>query len=134
MRTLAPIPLNTNWLFFPPTTATTDDLTPDAVWEPLAELAAWPQKQLLAFGAVYLECHFTLRPTTGCVRYWLHLQTAPEHTIIHLNGYLIGTTRHGEAFQANVTDQVTLDENEILLTVTAAGDFDSLYLQAQPCP
>jgi hypothetical protein len=103
----------------------------DADWHSLPALEQW-QSPFLAGDRLYLRRSVYLYPTEICVRYLLVLNSAPEDTDVFVNGWHVGTTR-GDSFRANVTDQVTLEENVILLKVSQPGRFAPIYLQPIAC-
>ena len=103
-----------------------------ADWQPLADAGDWPQHALTASDRIYLRRKVFLSPTDFCVRYRLHLENAPENTEVWVNGWRVGTT-HGRSFAANVTDQVMLDDNFVVLKLSQAGAIGGIYLQPEPC-
>lgn len=119
---LPPIILNCRWQYS----------TDGAAWFPLSALTHWPPPLLTLSGTVFLRRSVFLTPADICARYWLALETAPAGTEVFVNGWRVGTT-DGTPFRANVTDQVTLDDNVIELTVRQPGAFGQVVLQAEPC-
>lgn len=117
---LAPVSLDRGWQ------VSTDG---GAIWRPLVALAAYPRDRL----PLRLRCAVYLHPAEICVRYILRLDCAPTETAVVVNGWRVGVTRSETAFQANVTDQVALENNVIELEVSAAGDLRGVVLQPVPC-
>ncbi len=116
---LSPIMLDRNWQ------VSTDGGT---TWLAVPALAAYPRDRL----PLRLRCMVDLQPTGVCVRYMLRLEAAPPGTIITVNGWRVGTVG-GQTFQANITDQVALDDNLIELDISAVGDLRGVSLQPVPC-
>ncbi|MBZ0300833.1 MAG: hypothetical protein K8J31_13870 [Anaerolineae bacterium] len=89
--------------------------------------------------AAWLKRGFDLRPTDGCVSYFLYLDSAPEDTQIYVNGEKIGIYQQSgpdaPPFEVDVTPYVALEYNEIAFRVewNAAGRFEGVRLQAVPC-
>lgn len=121
MKKLSSIPLDHDWQYS----------IGGSVWHDLPALTDWPPPASMD-GSLHLRHSVYLSPTDFCVRYLLVLESAPAATDVLVNGWQVGTTR-GDSFCANVTDQVALEENVMLLKVTQAGAFGHVYLQAVPC-
>lgn len=122
MTALPTISLNTGWQYS----------ADGAAWFPLPALEHWPPPLPAPSDTIDLRCRVSLSPTDVCVRYLLHLEAAPEHTEVSINGWQVGTT-HGASFSANVTDQVSLGDNVIVLKARRTGAFGRVYLQAVAC-
>lgn len=123
---LPPIVLNTHWRF------SLDDS--GSLWQALPRLADWPQQRLSSAGALRLRRVVSLSPAGFCVRYLLVIASAPENTVVYVNGWRVGITHPDVHFQANVTDQVALEDNLIEFEVCRSGSFGDVVLQALPCP
>jgi hypothetical protein len=83
--------------------------------------------------AVY-RCIFELQPLDYCARYLLHIDTPADQLRVRLRGEDIAS---GPApFQADVTDYLSLDDNQLELIVlgNAAGEGPGdVWLEAVPC-
>lgn len=84
--------------------------------------------------AAWLKRGFDLMPTDVCVTYMLHVDSAPEETLVLINGERAGTITE-LPFAIDVTNFVALEYNEIALRVewNAAGRFEGIALQPVPC-
>jgi len=116
MTTLDPIPLNTQW-----------QLNNEAKLFSLVDLS-------LRNGAAELRRTFDLEPIGDvCLRFYLHIDAAPEGTAVSMNGREVGTIQAGQSFVADVTDNVTLEDNVLLLKVSRGGRFGAVWLGRVPC-
>ena len=137
MTNFNPILLETDWRFYP-----TDDTDPaygssqtdESSWGILDSLTKWPRDLLSRYETLHLQKTFDLEPITDvCVRYRLHIDAAPEHSAVYINGWHVGTVQAGKALLSDVTDYVTLEDNLILLKVSRKGTLQGVRLQAVPC-
>ncbi len=82
----------------------------------------------------WLKCGFDLHPTDACVSYTLRIDSAPEETLLFINGEKIGVIAETPC-NIDVTNVVALEYNEIALRVewNAAGRFEGIRLQPVPC-
>jgi hypothetical protein len=109
----------------------------DLVWENVDSLVALSPDQVVLSGRVRLRCVFDLEPIGDiCVRYWLHVASTPINIEVLVNGYPVTLALHegGQSYSADITDCVTLDDNELVLTFSSAGDLGSVTIQPVPCP
>jgi hypothetical protein len=133
MIDLPAIPLNDGWRceYFEMGAGprqTTDD-------EPVPSMLEWVfDKRRGENWAAWLKCGFDLEPTDACVIYTLHVDSAPEETLIYINGEKVGTISE-TPYSVDVTNMVALEYNEIALRVewNAAGRFEGIRLQPVPC-
>jgi hypothetical protein len=89
---------------------------------------------IAADGGYELRCAFSLDPITDmCVRYVLHIASAPENTQIYINDWLAGIFQK-QSFAADVTDHVWLENNVLVLRIFRRYSFGPIYLQPVPCP
>src|SRR5690554_4775809 len=66
-------------------------------------------QNLRADAAQELRRTFDLQPIGEvCLRFLLHIESAPGGTAVSVNGYDAGVTIHGQPFVADVTDSLTL--------------------------
>jgi hypothetical protein len=113
------IPLNTNWQI-------------DGV-HPLPNLSDWSQ-YFAKNENIKLRRMFDLEPIGDvCLRFFLHIDAAPDDTTIKMNAWEVGKVENGQVFIADVTDFVTLEDNVLLLSVTRSGKFGSMWLERVPC-
>ena len=68
-----------------------------------------------------------------CLRFFLHIDSAPDGTLITLNRWQVGIFQIGQPFIADVTDYVTLEDNVLLLKVNQSGSFGAIWLECIPC-
>jgi hypothetical protein len=89
---------------------------------------------LLQHGMVELRRMFDLEPIGEvCLRFYLHVDAAPGGTAVSMNGHEVGTVQAGQSFAADVTDDLTLENNLLLLKVSQRGVFASVWLERIPC-
>jgi len=120
MNTFDPIPLDTHW-----------QLNNDDVFFSLAD---WPQHSLRPDETVELRRMFNLEPIGEvCLRFYLYVRGAPEGTVVSMNGWTIGRVEADKLFVANVTDEVTLEDNVLTLRVSQSGRFGKVGLERLPC-
>jgi hypothetical protein len=103
--------------------------------EPVPSMLEWVfDKRRGENWAAWLKCGFDLQPTDACVSYTLRIDSAPEETLIYINGEKVGPI-HDAPFSIDVTNVVALEYNEIALRVewNAAGRFEGIALQAVLC-
>lgn len=137
MATLDSIPLTQVWRVYPPQevdpTYGSSQLD-ESSWDCIPALADWPRHLLAREGMIYLRRTFDLEPIEDvCLRFILHVETAPEGTAVYINGWHAGTVQAGAALVSDVTDYVTLEDNVLLLKVSRRGEFGGLWLQPLPC-
>jgi hypothetical protein len=83
---------------------------------------------------LHLSQTFDLDPIGEvCLRFFLHIDSAPDGTAVAMNRWHVGITQTGQPFIADVTDYVTLEENVMLLTVNQPGQFGAVWLESVPC-
>lgn len=85
--------------------------------------------------AAYLQRQFDLEPMADvCLRYVLHIASAPTSTRVYINNTLVGEYLNA-ALTVDVTDHVWLEGNTVALRVVCAepGTFNGVYLRAVPC-
>ena len=70
-----------------------------------------------------------------CLRFDLHLTSAPGPVVLVINGRRVGVVDGSRPFTCDVTDMITLEDNEIAFGVdcAAGGRFGDVYLKAEPC-
>lgn len=103
--------------------------------EPVHSLVEWVfDRRRGEDWAAWLKCGFDLHPTDDCVSYTLRIESAPEDTLVLINGERVGTITE-TPFSMDVTNHVALEYNEIALRVewNAAGRFEGVALQPVPC-
>lgn len=84
--------------------------------------------------AAWLQRRFDLPSTDFCVRYTLHIDAAPNGTVLYLNGRRMGTIDSTQPFSFDVTDYVTLEDNRIAFRAGCEGGrFGSVFLRQRPC-
>ncbi len=130
--------LDHDWRYFP-----TEDLDPaygasqldESSWGVLNDLKDVPRDVVAFYGTLHLKKTFDLEPIGEvCLRYHLHLESAPPATQVFVNGWHVGTTQAEKALVSDVTDYVTLEGNVILLKVSRKkGDIGAVYLLPIPC-
>jgi hypothetical protein len=137
MTNLNSISLDHNWRYFP--MEDTDSVygaseLDESSWGVLPTLSDYPRDVIAYSGSLNLRRTFDLQPIGDvCLRYHLHLATAPAGTQIFINGWHAGTTQADKSLISDVTDYVTLDGNVLLLKLTRKGDLHGLMLQPIPC-
>lgn len=103
--------------------------------KPVPSLVEWVfDKRRGENWAAWLKCGFDLEPTDACVNYTLRIESAPEETLLLVNGEKLGIIP-ATPFTIDVTNLVALEYNEIALRVewNAAGRFEGIALQPVPC-
>ena len=131
------IPLETDWRYFP--TEVMDAAfgaseLDESSWGVLPQLADYPRDLIAVSGTLNLRHTFNLEPIGEvCLRFYIQLDHAPIGTQVYVNGWHIGTIQAGEAFHADVTDYVSLENNLILLKLSHSGDLHGLSIQPIPC-
>lgn len=103
---------------------------------PVPSLVEWVfDKRRVENWAARLQRGFDLEPTDVCVNYILHLDSAPEETLIYVNGEKLGMYNPPGPFDIDVTPYVALEYNDITFQVewNAAGRFEGVRLQPVPC-
>jgi hypothetical protein len=137
MTDLAPIPLDSDWRYFP-----TEDLDPadtvaqldESAWGVLPTLADYPREVVSFYRLLHVQRCFDLQPIDDlCVRYHLHLDHAPDGTQVYINGWHAGTVQSGKSLISDVTDFVTLEANLLLLKINREGDLRGVSLRPVPC-
>lgn len=70
-----------------------------------------------------------------CLRFDLHITAAPGDIVLYMNGQRLGEVEGREPFVLDVTDFITLEDNQIALRVDCAqgGAFGEVVLKAEPC-
>jgi hypothetical protein len=121
MNDFDPIILNSNWL------------TVGA--HPLSSLSLVDCYVDLAEDAtIELRRMFDLEPIGEvCLRFFLHIEAAPNDTTVTMNGCDVGKVLAGQPLVADVTDLVTLEDNVLLLVVHQKGRFGEVWLERVPC-
>lgn len=83
---------------------------------------------------IRLQHTFDLEPIREiCLRFVLHIDSAPRGTIVEMNRWQVGATQAGQPFITEVTDYVTLENNVLLLQVNQPGEFGGIWLERVPC-
>jgi hypothetical protein len=83
---------------------------------------------------VELQKMFELEPIGEvCLRFFLHIEAAPNDTTVTMNGWDVGKVSSGQPMVADVTDFVTLEDNVLLLIVNQKGRFGEVWLARVPC-
>jgi hypothetical protein len=84
--------------------------------------------------ALHLRYTFDLEPIGEvCLRFFLHIESAPSGTTVDMNRWRVGLTQVGQSFIADVTDFVTLEDNILLLQGDQPGDIGPVWLERIPC-
>ena len=134
---MQPISLDSDWHYFPTdviVAAFGGSELEESSWGGLPRLSEYPRDIVGFSGVLNLRRTFDLEPITDvCVRYQLHLEHAPSDTEIYINGWYAGTTVLGQSFEIDVTDNVSLDDNLILLKLSHTGKLHGLTLHPVPC-
>ncbi len=134
---MQPIDLSAGWRYFP-----TEVMDPafgtsaldESSWGLLDRLSAYPRDVLSFYKEMHLQRTFGLDPILDvCLRYQLHIPSAPGGTAVYVNGWHVGNVDAGKSFSTDVTDYVMLEDNLILLKLSRKGDFETLLLQPVPC-
>jgi hypothetical protein len=82
---------------------------------------------------VRIDGVFDVPPMTDeCLRYVLHVEDAPNGTVVTVNSWYVGSIHEGELI-ADVTDNITLQGNVLMLTIALPGSIGAVYLQPTPC-
>ena len=70
-----------------------------------------------------------------CLRFDLHISAAPSTIMLYLNGRRMGEVDGRQPFVFDVTDFITLEDNQIALRVDCAseGVFGAVSVKAEPC-
>lgn len=90
--------------------------------------------QLGEYSIAYLRRSVDLEPIEDvCIRYWLCIEAAPNETQVWINKVDLGRTVDGEVFNADVTDYVSLEDNELLFVVSRQGSFGNVWIERVPC-
>jgi hypothetical protein len=77
---------------------------------------------------------FNLEPIGEvCLRFFLHIESAPDRTTVNMNRWQAGITQAGQPFVTDVTDYVTLEDNVLLLQIKQPGAFGAIWLEPTPC-
>jgi hypothetical protein len=137
MAHLPVIDLNRDWRFL-----SADDIDPaygvsaldESAWGVLPALADFPREAIGYDRPLNLQRRFDLEPIGEvCLRYVLEVANAPARTAISINGWRVATSS-GDPLTVDVTDQVTLEDNLILLQVfSKRGALDGVRVFAVPC-
>jgi hypothetical protein len=135
--TIKPISLDTDWRYFPTEVMDagfgTSELD-ETSWGVLPQLADYPRDLIAVSGTLNLRHTFDVEPIGDvCLRFYLDLQHAPIGTQVYVNGWYVSTMQAGETLHADVTDNISLEDNLILLKLTHSGDLHDLSLQPIPC-
>jgi len=121
MASFDPIPLKAEWFVSPL----------NHVLRTLTDLPFQPGENS---AAISLTQRFDLEPIGDvCVRFWLHIDAAPEATLVKMNGQAVGMVQSEKPFTTDVTDYVTLEDNVLLLEVKQGGRFGEVWLERVPC-
>jgi hypothetical protein len=84
--------------------------------------------------SVQLRHTFDLEPISEiCLRFYLHIDSSPDGTIVHLNRWQVGPTQSDQPFIADVTDYVSLEDNLLLLDINTTGTLGNIWLERVPC-
>lgn len=103
---------------------------------PVPSLVEWVfDKRRVENWAAWLRRGFDLEPTILCVNYVLRVDSAPEETLIYVNGEKVGVYNPPGPLEIDVTSYVALEYNDIAFRVewNAAGRFEGVRLQPVPC-
>jgi hypothetical protein len=103
---------------------------------PVGSLSGWSPNVSPHSGLVAHLFHlFYLEPTDFCVRYRLHVESAPGVVKLVINEREMGEFDGAYPFVCDVTDQVRLEDNLIYFQVacSARGKFGAVYLEQVPC-
>lgn len=83
---------------------------------------------------IELQRMFDLEPIGEvCLRFFLHIEAAPDDTTVTMNGWDVGRVQAGQLLVADVTDFVTLEDNALLLNVNQQGRFGEVWLARVLC-
>jgi len=83
---------------------------------------------------IELRRTFDLEPIGEvCLRFFLHIEAAPDETAVTMNGWNVGKVSAGQPLMADVTDFVTLEDNVLLLVVHQKGKFGDVWVARVPC-
>ncbi|MBZ0280969.1 MAG: hypothetical protein K8L97_09520 [Anaerolineae bacterium] len=133
MMNLTPTQLDLDWQYQLSRSLETEQAL-KSDWAQLKQLEMWDGKKLSSYPVAYLRRLFDLQPIDDvCIRYWLHIDHAPDETQVWINAFEAGQTWAGEAFRVDVTDYISLENNEILLRVYQQGSIGKLWLEPVPC-
>lgn len=132
---LVPVSLDANWQveYF--------EVNPDlyewaAAAQPVPSLSKWHcTARFDEAWAAMLHTRFDLLPLDICVHYLLHIERAPGSIILYINGRRMGEIDGGVPFCFDVTDYVTLEDNQMSIKVMCAdaGTFGRVYLLPVAC-
>jgi hypothetical protein len=83
---------------------------------------------------IELQRMFDLEPIGEvCLRFYLHIEAAPDDTTVTMNGWDVGKVSAGQLLVVDVNDFVTLEDNVLLLKVNQKGRFGDIWLERVPC-
>jgi hypothetical protein len=70
-----------------------------------------------------------------CLRYDLHIRAAPGVILLYVNGRRLGEVDGARPFVFDVTDFITLEDNQVALRVDCAqgGAFGDVFLKPELC-
>jgi hypothetical protein len=68
-----------------------------------------------------------------CLRFFLHIDSAPDGAVVKMNRWRVGITQTGQSFIADVTDYVTLEDNVLFLQLNQPGALGAIWLERIPC-
>src|SRR6185369_14075686 len=110
---MQPIPLETDWRYFPTEVIDaafgTSELD-ESAWGVLPQLADYPRDLIAVSGTLNLRHTFDLEPIGDvCLRFYIQLDRAPIGTQVYVNGWHIGTVQAADPLHADVTDYVSLE-------------------------
>jgi len=122
---LQAISLNADWYY-----SSLDTLE----WKAVPLVKQWPQNMLASHGVIHLQRTFDLEPITDmCIRYHLYLESVPAGTEIFVNQVLIGTVDKSGSLRTDITDNVSLENNVLLLKIRQTGGIRGVRLELVPC-
>ncbi len=81
-----------------------------------------------------LSRRFDVEPILDvCLRFGLHVTATPGAVALQINGRRLGELRG--PFVLDVTDMITLEDNEVVLVVPCGqgGAFGDVFIQTEPC-
>ena len=100
---------------------------------PIIPLKNWQEILSLDAKSRIFVTHFSLNILDYCVHYDLYLEGFPEDTQVTIGTYTIDIQISNNIFRADVTEFVTLDDNEIQIVMPAGTAIGAVYLKAVPC-
>lgn len=83
-----------------------------------------------------LSRRFDVEPILDvCLRFDLHATATPGAVALQINGRALGELAGGGPFVLDVTDWITLEDNEIVFVVPCGqrGAFGDVFIQTEPC-